>query len=299
MGRSPRSTETATRSGRSSGGSGGSRVAPGSGSAVGAMACGPAMAPSSSATSATVRATGPSTDSRERVAMGPVSGTRPTDGRSPTTPQNAGGLRSEPPRSLPSASAAMPHATATAAPPLEPPHERPVSHGLRVVPNTGLNVCEPAPNSGVLLLPSITEPAARMRATIRSSTSGTKSANAGEPNVVRTPAVSTRSLCTTGRPCSGPTGAPVRASSSSSCPARRSAESGVRVTTAFTAPSTASMRARCAATTSRADTWRVRIRSRSATALRSTSSSSTAATVPAPAAGQGPGDAGLHTGATG
>ena len=58
---------------------------------------------------------------RERVAMGPVSGTRPTDGRRPTTPQNPGGLRSEPPMSLPSAIGSIPVASETAAPPLDPP----------------------------------------------------------------------------------------------------------------------------------------------------------------------------------
>ena len=96
-------------------------------------------------------------------------GTRPGDGRKPTTLQNAAGLRSEPPVSLPSAIGTMPHASATAAPPLLPPHVLPRSYGLRVAPNTALKVCEPAPNSGVLVLPSVTAPAARMRVTMRAS----------------------------------------------------------------------------------------------------------------------------------
>ena len=43
---------------------------------------------------------------------------------------------------------------------------------MRVAPKTSLNVCEPAPNSGVLVLPMITAPAARRRSTIRLSAVG-------------------------------------------------------------------------------------------------------------------------------
>ena len=67
--------------------------------------------------------------------------------------------------SVPSARGSMPHATATAAPPLLPPQVRPVAYGFRVAPNTGLKVCEPAPNSGVLVFPMTIAPAARMRST--------------------------------------------------------------------------------------------------------------------------------------
>ena len=88
-------------------------------------------------------------------------GTSPGVGRRPTTPFQAAGLRSEPPRSLPSAIGSIRQASAAAAPPLEPPAERVVSHGLRVAPKTGLNVCEPAPHSGVLVLPTMIAPAAR------------------------------------------------------------------------------------------------------------------------------------------
>ena len=47
--------------------------------------------------------------------------------------------------------------------------------GLRVAPNTALNVCDPAPNSGVFVLPSVIAPAARMRVTISASRVGTLS----------------------------------------------------------------------------------------------------------------------------
>ena len=80
--------------------------------------------------------------------------------RKPTTPQKAAGVRSEPPRSEPWASGPMPVASATAAPPLEPPQVSAGFHGLRVAPNTALKVLPPAPNSGVFVLPTTMAPAA-------------------------------------------------------------------------------------------------------------------------------------------
>ena len=56
---------------------------------------------------------------------------------SPTTPLHAAGIRVEPPPSVAIASGAIPLATATAAPPLEPPLERAALHALRVRPNSG------------------------------------------------------------------------------------------------------------------------------------------------------------------
>ena len=53
----------------------------------------------------------------------------------------------------------MPAATATAAPPEDPPQVLERSYGLRVAPNTLLKVCEPAPNSGVFVLPIRIAPA--------------------------------------------------------------------------------------------------------------------------------------------
>src|SRR5204863_7613638 len=120
---------------------------------------GPAIALKKSATSATLRASGPDTDSGDQVC--PSVGTRPGDGRKPTTLQNEAGLRSDPPVSLPSAIGTMPQASATAAPPLLPPHVFETSYGFRVAPNTGLKVCDPAPNSGVFVLPTVSAPAAR------------------------------------------------------------------------------------------------------------------------------------------
>src|SRR5207342_2691040 len=164
----------------------------------------------------------------QRLSVG-HDGTLPSDGRSPTTPQNDAGLRSEPPMSEPSASGTMPARRAHAAPPLEPPADRVGSTGLRVVPKTVLKVWEPAANSGTLVLPIGTAPAARIRATTRSSRSGTWSANSGEPYVVRQPATSWVSLNAKGSPCRGPTASP-RAVAASACSAPARARSSSRLT---------------------------------------------------------------------
>src|SRR6185312_578270 len=129
--------------------------------------------------SSTSRASGPLVAVvSQRLSVG-HDGTRPRLGRRPTTPQNDAGLRSEPPMSEPSASGTIPARRAHAAPPLDPPADRVGSTGLRVVPKTGLKVWEPAANSGTLVRPIGTAPAARIRATTRSSVSGTWSAKSG------------------------------------------------------------------------------------------------------------------------
>ncbi len=99
-------------------------------------------------------------------------GTRPMDGRNPTTLQNAAGLRSDPPTSVPLAMGANPQASATAEPPDEPPQVFVRSYGLRVTPKILLKVCEPAPNSGVLDLPMVIAPARCIRSTTISSSAG-------------------------------------------------------------------------------------------------------------------------------
>src|SRR5215510_7959786 len=112
-------------------------------------------------------------------------GTSPGDGRRPTTPQNAAGMRSDPPRSLPWASGPMPVASATAPPPVEPPDVSAGFQGLRVAPNTALKVLAPAPYSGVLVLPITIAPAAFSRSTTSPSSSGTWCSKILDPQVVR------------------------------------------------------------------------------------------------------------------
>src|SRR3954470_555897 len=118
----PRFLHHATRTPRKPRSSGAAKRLPDSPSAIGDRGSGPEIALSISATSATLRAIGPSTLSVDHaVAVGHV-GTRPGDGLSPTTLQKLAGLRSDPPISLPSAIGSILVASATAAPPLLPPH---------------------------------------------------------------------------------------------------------------------------------------------------------------------------------
>ena len=123
--------------------------------------------------SSTVRAMGPSVESVSQAFSAGHAGTRPGVGRKPTTLQKLPGLRRLAARSLPSAKGSMPQATATAAPPEEPPQVFARSDGLRVAPNTALQVWLPAPNSGVLVLPRVMAPAAVSRSTRRWFSVGT------------------------------------------------------------------------------------------------------------------------------
>ena len=74
-------------------------------------------------------------------------------------------MRIEPPPSAASATLASPAATETAAPPLEPPSVRVVSHGLAASGPRRLSLVADWPNSAVLVLPVNTAPAALSRRT--------------------------------------------------------------------------------------------------------------------------------------
>ena len=153
----------------------------------------------------------------------------------------------------PSASGTMPAARAHAAPPLDPPAERVGSTGFSVVPKSLLNVCEPAANSGTLVLPIVTAPARRTRSTIRSSWSGTWSAYKVEPYVVRQPATAWVSLNANGSPCSGPVSAPEAVASSAAAAPDR-ARSSSSETIALSSGLRSAIRARCRSSSSRAET---------------------------------------------
>src|SRR5215470_6517660 len=100
----------------------------------GSRRSGPAITLMRNATSLTDRAIGPFTLKPRNGNIVGATGTRPTVGRNPTTLLKLAGLRSDPPRSLPSASGRRPAATAAAAPPLDPPALFDGSYGFRVVP---------------------------------------------------------------------------------------------------------------------------------------------------------------------
>src|SRR4029453_366076 len=137
----PRPRHHATRTPLNDRPSGARNRAPSSLIDSGLAPSGPAIALRNSATSATERAIGPDTDSGDHDPFS--AGTRPGEGRMPTTLKEAAGLRSEPPVSLPSAIGTIPHESATAAPPLLPPHVLLRSYGLRGGRKAGLSVCAP------------------------------------------------------------------------------------------------------------------------------------------------------------
>src|SRR5882757_4451847 len=93
-----------------------------------------------SARSRTDPAIGPVTDNVGQPRNPGSLGTRPNVGLRPWVPQNADGMRIDPPPSVPIESGTNPAATEAAAPPEEPPAVRLGSRGLRVGPNSSLSV---------------------------------------------------------------------------------------------------------------------------------------------------------------
>src|SRR6185295_13954002 len=85
----------------------------------------------------------------------------PYDGLRPTTPHAAAGMRIEPPVSLPMDAKAIPDATLTADPPLDPPGERVGSFGCRTGPNADSSLVVPRANSCRFTFPTKIAPAAR------------------------------------------------------------------------------------------------------------------------------------------
>src|SRR6185312_5375669 len=108
------------------------------------------MTSSNAAASRTVRASGPLVEKPSWPPNG-ASDTRPRAGLIPKTPQHDAGMRIEPPPSVPCAAGARHDATATAAPPLDPPGVRSVLHGLRHAPFSRDSVTAVMPNSGVFV----------------------------------------------------------------------------------------------------------------------------------------------------
>jgi hypothetical protein len=177
----PRSGEKATRRGAMRAAAASRKESSGASSESGSSTCQPTIASSIRATSSTLRAIGPLTESVSNLTSPGPAATRPGLGRKPTTEQKLAGVRREPPRSEPVASHTSPVASAAAEPPEEPPALRLVFQGLSVSPKTSLKVLAPAPNSGVLLMPMGMPPWVSRRSTMMSERSGTLSAKIGEP----------------------------------------------------------------------------------------------------------------------
>ena len=191
--------------------------------------------------SATVRVRNPSTLSPYQWPSSDEGDTRSRWGFSPTRPQADAGMRIEPAPSEPVAAAQSPAATAAALPPLEPPGVRSVFQGLRVIPNAGPSVEPMIASSGRLVLPRMTAPAERSRAT-KSLSRGAGPPWAAVPQPVTSPPKSSVSLTAIGTPSSGRSSpAPRRASAWA---ASTSARSPVTTRNAFSSRSSRSIRPR-------------------------------------------------------
>ena len=145
-----------------------------------------------------------------------TSGTAPAEDFTPTTPDMAAGMRTEPPPSDPWARAARAAATDTAAPPDEPPELYAGLWGLIVGPNSRLSVIPLWPISDVLVFPRMIEPASRNRVTCTGSESDTWCSRGFSPIVNLTPAMGSTSLTDTGMPSRGPRTEPSAAASAAS-----------------------------------------------------------------------------------
>src|SRR5215475_11327720 len=124
----------------------------------------------------------------------------------PTVPQNALGIRTEPPWSPPRARSASPAATSAALPLEEPPAVREVAQGLRTGPVTEVWLAPEKQRSSQTALPVTVAPAASSRVTTVASRLGTNPSRVREPFIIGTPATSMLSLTATRRPASGPSG---------------------------------------------------------------------------------------------
>jgi hypothetical protein len=124
------------------------------------------------------------------------------ESRIPAIPQQAAGVRTEPPKSPPQSNAAIPVATAAAPPPVLPPAVRVGSKGFSVAPTRLLSLSLERARSGMFDLPRSTAPAPAKTRWIEPESRGTRSRWRHDPPVVMIPAVSQVSLRTYGTPYS-------------------------------------------------------------------------------------------------
>ena len=136
----------------------------------------PVSTDQASATSATVRAIGPTVSKLGQSGKTPSTGIRPQLGFSPTTPQQDAGSRIEQPVSVPRPRSQRPSASAAALPPDEPPVVRPGRSGFCTVPYHGFWLVTPQANSCRFAFPTTTAPAATRRSTAGAVRRGTWSA---------------------------------------------------------------------------------------------------------------------------
>lgn len=185
-----------------------------------------------------------------RSGVGASVASQPKVGLIPKTPQKDDGMRIEPAPSDPSCSTPMFRAAATPAPPEEPPEARSVPQGLTVLPKAGPWVTPFQPNSGDVVVPRMTAPAARRRRITRISSVAGASPVSFEPRRHGMPLTAVSSLIVVGTPSIGPRASPF-AQRASEARAASSAGSGATYAKAFTCGLNRSMRASaaCAAST--------------------------------------------------
>src|SRR4051795_1980692 len=123
-------------------------------------------------------------------------------------PENAAGIRIDPPWSPPRARSTSPEATRAALPLELPPVVRDGSQGLRTGPEHEVWLPPEKQRSSQTALPVIVAPADSNRLTTVASREGTKPSTECEPFVIGTPATAVLSLIATVRPASGPSSAP-------------------------------------------------------------------------------------------
>src|ERR1700761_4187118 len=158
-----------------------------------------------SSTAATSAPSGPTVSMEDASGYTPSSGTRPQVVFRPAIPQQAAGIRTEPPVSVPRATSASPAATATAEPLDDPPGSRPGSSGFTGVPDHAFTPLADQHSSVTLVLPTIRAPARRAAATTGpSATAGLAcSATTWHPAVVGRPSTSMQSLTASRGPSPG------------------------------------------------------------------------------------------------
>ena len=215
-----------------------------------------------------MRAIGPTAFSVRISSKHGPRATRPWVGLIPAIPQKAAGMRIDPPMSVPSASGARPAATAAPEPPLDPPGVRSSRRGLRVTPNSSLEVWPHSQNGGFVVFAITIAPASRRRRTATASHLGTKSASTRVPIVAGAPRTQITSLTATGTPHRAPPPTPA-ASRLSAARAAASASSASTTVQAFTVGSTRSIRSSAARTSSSGPSARLLTAAAIATASRS------------------------------
>ena len=143
-------------------------------------------------------------------------------------PQNALGIRTEPPWSPPSARSASPAATRAALPLDDPPADFAGFHGLWTGPVFDVWLPPEKHRSSQTDLPVIVAPASSSRVTTVASRRGTNPWTVAEPFIIGSPATSMLSLIATRRPASGPSPAVVMSVVTYQAPSSFSAAPGHR-----------------------------------------------------------------------